>query len=466
MKKGFTLIELLAVVIILAILMVLVVPNVLDTLKQAREKANINNVSGLVKTTQTYISENMLKGNEDDTSGNLMSEVLKMTNGREPESGEIRYDKDKGIAVAAVYDKECYVKNYNEAVASKTDFSNCTLEKADVIHTLTNGGKSSCYETSRYLESYDVNYDVCKVVLPQTLVGISEEALHIICSDEYYYGKDDEIYYHLSLRNSMMGNEELVDTLVTYGVISNPVYSGVLIEDYKCLAGNTNGYPEIANVVFPTKINDEYVKGINTFPCDRGITSLDVSWLYELEYLSYEGLGFCPNVSGTFDLSNSTKLETVSRGTFFSSKVHTLKLPQSLKMTNEGSFTQHYNLKEIGWSYNLEIIGEDSFGRCGLSNTLDLSKLTKLTKIDKEAFQGNKIKEVILPKYVSEIGEKAFLKAEASVQSESNLSLVKIVNPTGRSFDWSSITGSNTANQIFVTGTIIHQDGNIEVVAS
>ena len=39
----------------------------------------------------------------------------------------------------------------------------------------------------------------------------------------------------------------------------------------------------------------------------------------------------------------------------------------------------------------------------------------------------------------------------------------KITNKTGRSFYWTSITGGIGTNT-FVTGTIIHQAGNIEVV--
>jgi hypothetical protein len=41
--------------------------------------------------------------------------------------------------------------------------------------------------------------------------------------------------------------------------------------------------------------------------------------------------------------------------------------------------------------------------------------------------------------------------------------MTSIINKTGRSFDWSSITASTTANQVFETGTITHSYGNITV---
>ncbi len=48
-------------------------------------------------------------------------------------------------------------------------------------------------------------------------------------------------------------------------------------------------------------------------------------------------------------------------------------------------------------------------------------------------------------------------------RNRGNQSLATIVNKTGRSFDWSSITGSKTEGQNFITGNISHEYGNINV---
>ena len=67
---------------------------------------------------------------------------------------------------------------------------------------------------------------------------------------------------------------------------------------------------------------------------------------------------------------------------------------------------------------------------------------------------------MVIPASVEEIGLNAFCK---KVTYQDFNMLTKIINKTGRSFDWKSITGSNyEAN--FVTGTIRHQYGNINVV--
>ena len=81
-------------------------------------------------------------------------------------------------------------------------------------------------------------------------------------------------------------------------------------------------------------------------------------------------------------------------------------------------------------------------------------------KIGNNAFGDCYLTEVVIPASIEEIGSNAFYKIVT--YTEYNM-LTKIINKTGRSFDWKSITGSNyEAN--FVTGTIRHQYGNINVV--
>jgi hypothetical protein len=69
-------------------------------------------------------------------------------------------------------------------------------------------------------------------------------------------------------------------------------------------------------------------------------------------------------------------------------------------------------------------------------------------------------KKMVIPSGVTSISNSIFGKGASN-----NPNFVTIVNPTGRSFNWGKITSSSYTAQ-FVTGTIIHQAGNIEVVAS
>jgi len=66
MKKGFTLIELLAVIIILAILMVVAVPNVLSTLNDAKEKTFVTQAQSIWKAAEQKFIIDSLTGEQKD----------------------------------------------------------------------------------------------------------------------------------------------------------------------------------------------------------------------------------------------------------------------------------------------------------------------------------------------------------------------------------------------------------------
>lgn len=72
-------------------------------------------------------------------------------------------------------------------------------------------------------------------------------------------------------------------------------------------------------------------------------------------------------------------------------------------------------------------------------------------------------KTIIIPETVTKIeGGALFNKT-----NNANPDLTKIINKTGKEFDWYALTGSNKTNPgKFVTGVVQHQSGNIEVVAS
>ena len=79
-----------------------------------------------------------------------------------------------------------------------------------------------------------------------------------------------------------------------------------------------------------------------------------------------------------------------------------------------------------------------------------------------ETFAYNQFTKIDIGENVTTIGYQAFLKVKSG---NSNPNLATIINRTGRWFEWKAITyGRTTAN--FVTGTILHSDGDIKVVAS
>ena len=73
-------------------------------------------------------------------------------------------------------------------------------------------------------------------------------------------------------------------------------------------------------------------------------------------------------------------------------------------------------------------------------------------------YNSNNLTSLTIPSSVKTIAENAFFKHNTRGKS-----LNLIINKTGKSFDWSKITGSKTQNQVFETGTISHDYGAIEV---
>ena len=82
-----------------------------------------------------------------------------------------------------------------------------------------------------------------------------------------------------------------------------------------------------------------------------------------------------------------------------------------------------------------------------------------VTSIGNSAFFGNKLTSVTIPNSVKNIGDYAFGKSNSS-----NPNLTKIINKTGKSFDWGYIVNGSSGYN-FVTGTIVNDNGNVEVVS-
>ena len=103
----------------------------------------------------------------------------------------------------------------------------------------------------------------------------------------------------------------------------------------------------------------------------------------------------------------------------------------------------------------VEELGASSCQYIGASN---ITLPEGLKYIRKSALDGNNLTSITIPSTVEVIETDGINK-----RINGNKDLTSIINKSGRSFDWTNITKSTTANQVFETGTITHQYGNITV---
>ena len=124
-KKGFTLIELLAVIIILAVIALIATPIVLNVIDNARKSANKDSAYGLLDSAKLYYMESLLDESKN-LSGNLITKIN--VSGRKPDSGTVYINNKGEIALAVVYDKVCFTKNYEDTdLTESDDIENCIV---------------------------------------------------------------------------------------------------------------------------------------------------------------------------------------------------------------------------------------------------------------------------------------------------------------------------------------------------
>ena len=116
-KNAFTLIELLAVIAILALILTIGVPNLLNT------RANIISARDIIKIGRIYAMEN-----GDFTEIDILANTLSYK-GEKPEKGIVQTNEDGDTRVMFYKDGFCITKSYTETDVNVTEttIDNCLL---------------------------------------------------------------------------------------------------------------------------------------------------------------------------------------------------------------------------------------------------------------------------------------------------------------------------------------------------
>ena len=174
-------------------------------------------------------------------------------------------------------------------------------------------------------------------------------------------------------------------------------------------------------------------------------------------------------------------IEKTGDNAFTNNLIEKLEIPSTIKDLGKGTFSGN-KLTENVFIYDRNSDGTENKkvlnSYAGASavvvipdgveelgeGALFASPLTSITfneglkKIGGFLYNSNNLTSLTIPSSVETIDEYAFTKSNARGKS-----LNLIINKTGKSFEWGSITNSSNKNQVFETGTISHDNGAIQV---
>ena len=247
----------------------------------------------------------------------------------------------------------------------------------------------------------------------------------------------------LAICNGTKTSVELSDTCSTDAkyFAYEDVEGGISITGY-----NTKGGYD---VVIPSNINGKKVVEIATEAFqNKQLTSVTIpEGITSVGYAAFSG-----NQLTSVIIPNS--VTNIYVHAFSENQLTSVTIPTSVTSIGHSAFYGN-KLTSVTIPNSVTSIGDYAFQSNQLTS---ITIPSSVTSIGDYAFKSNQLTSVTIPSSVTSIGKWAFLKNDSS-----NLNLTKIINKTGRSFDWGHIVNNSSA--YFVTGTVVNSYGNVEVVS-
>ena len=412
-KNAFTLIELLAVIVILAVILVISIPRILDVIDVSKKDSFKNSAQIIADSAEKKYVENKLNNIDEVITCENVTKLSK----EDYESCKITFDNGGNAKVTI------------EGKGKFKDLAICNGTKISVELSDT------CSTDAKYF-AYEVIPDVtvseenkCKTYLISKSGGdITEEIATTLCSG-----------------NSLDG--VTLQQIILKGGIPSTDYeeAGLTVETGKTVAITGYSIEGGLDVVIPSNINGKKIVAIydNAFTKD-GVEPTGIS-TNKIEY----------NIQPLYNKKNNYEVVPIAKVPSKGLGITSVTIPNSVTSIGNGAFREN-QLTSITIPDSVTSIGDSAFFR---NNLTSVTIPNSVTSIGNSAFSSNQLTSVTIPNSVTSIGNDAFRKYDSS-----NPNLTKIINKTGKSFDWGSIVNSSSGYN-FITGTVVNSYGNVEVVS-
>ena len=202
------------------------------------------------------------------------------------------------------------------------------------------------------------------------------------------------------------------------------------------------------NVVVPSNV--KVIAG-DTF-CNFGLTSIDIpSSVIYIGRNAFVNNNLPDNQAFIYERNSDGSIDNTKLNSYGGANKNVV-IPNGIKEISENAF-QNSKITSVLIPNTVTSIGASAF----IGNNLTSITIPNgVTSIGNNAFNYNQLTNVTIPSSVTIIDYNAFV---------NNPNLTKIVNKTGKAFDWNSICGA-TSGAAFVTGTVkVSDTQTIEIVA-
>ena len=433
-KKGFTLVELLAVIVILALILVIAVPQIMSVIESAR-KGSIESTAKLIAegAEREYTNRKILG---KDT--NIECSDVSSMNSNDYGTCVITFD-NTGKATVKVTGKgkfEGYTCNGNS--------TNMECVKSDTSEPAETDARYFSYSEveggvaiTGYLAVSDVINDV--------IVKDKDKCVAYLLSTIENPSDTQKEYANTWCSGNALDNGRTLKDAVQQGFIPSSDYATAGLE----VTYNGGG----TDVVIPSMINGKKVVAIadNAFT-SRGVTPITISNtkkvmpsdLYNDNKASVHKLVMSsPTGLGITSVVIPSTVKSIGVSAFENNKLTEITIPSSVTSIGIGAFRNN-KLTKLTIPGSVKNIGNEAFS----SNQLTSITLSDgVTSIGNRAFENNQLIEVVIPSSVTSIGWGAFAKNQGTTIT--NNSIIE-----NSSDVWNEIVGGATACHNFYVDSI------------